>query len=258
MVADLRGDGDNAKLVRRMQEGATSVEDVLSLGHRIDRETVERLPDFNMINGYLRNITRGHIIDIAEITNDIEKSYKITEDAHKDRHDKLQSETQLSKEILAEMIRKVERNKQNIIELENNLKKEGVSKSIELPEKFLYPPLEAVPYCLKIPSMALAGYDAKKKKKKPIPVPDLREILDLILEGKYDQVEWDFGVYYPSSSQLNMLNKATKARKEALNIVREAELRERNEADDVSHKAQLSFQFVNSLIVMIFFKSQTA
>ena len=203
--------------------------------------SLQKLPDFNQVTAYLRHLAMAHISEIAEITDDIQLDIISTEKIYKEKHQKLQNSIEKSNLAHTDLVKKVENYRRIIQDLEKNFKKEGVSIPTEVPEKILYLPLESVKYCMKIPSLASAGYDLKKKKKKPFPAIELKSILEFVNEGKYDGVDWDFSTYYPSTSQLSLLNNAVKARKGVLDAERAMEMKERNEADEVRRRAMRTY-----------------
>ena len=66
MVADLRGDGNNVDVLKRTL-ATVNVEELLSLGYRVNHDVVEKLPDFERINAYLEGKTQKHLATMTEM-----------------------------------------------------------------------------------------------------------------------------------------------------------------------------------------------
>jgi hypothetical protein len=65
--------------------GDVDISEILSLGHRINNKIVQKLPDFNQINWYLKNVTKIHIQDICDMTEDIKSNILISDKLYNEK-----------------------------------------------------------------------------------------------------------------------------------------------------------------------------
>jgi hypothetical protein len=156
LVDDLRGDGDNATLVKRL-EGDIDIHEILSMGHRINSKIVQKLPDFNQINWYLKNVTKIHTQDIYDMTENIKSNIKQSSKLHNEKMELIDILNNKNNEKYKEINHKSDNEHKVVGDLEKLLKYEGVNEEIPCPTKPIYMPLKDILYCKKIPGMNVAG-----------------------------------------------------------------------------------------------------
>ena len=138
-------------------------------------------------------------------------------------------------------------------ELERSLVQERVAIEVPVPMRIEYSSLKELIYCKPIPiSDAEKAEDTqnefddskdikdsklklklKLKKRKALPAGEVEEYLEFVEEGRMDGMDWDFGSFYPSLSQIEVFNAAVDERNAAIDEDREEEELERVEAEKV-------------------------
>lgn len=221
LVADLRGDGVNFV---KMVTGDITFNEVKRTGHRIGQHTAARIPDFDKTTAYLLKKSKIHVATRETCIKNTDEGYAVLTPLLRtmmtvtsERLAEAQSNLKRVHDQAADTARKVKEISEELGEMREPARK---------PKEPVLPDLPPVPYVPPIPETG--QLDEKKKKKKQIPNKELKDILENILNGKLDDVAWDFGKYWPSKAQAIKINKAMADRNEVLDAARADSLEGRN------------------------------
>lgn len=223
MVADLRGNGCN---FMKQFTGDFTFKDVKKTGHRIGKDTVRRVPDFQKTTGFLKQKTTIFHAERETYLSNIEAAYELLtplmtkmdekftaayNDANNNHKKMLDSATDTRV--------KVTNISQQLADNRNPARKPNEPALEELPEVAYVPPLPDK-----------GATDEKGKKKKQLPNRELKELIEDIIATNRDAKEWFgvFGKYWPSQAQAIKINKAINDRNEILDAQRAEVVESRN------------------------------
>ena len=194
-----------------------------------------------------------HILEVKTLTTAIEEKYESVMETMKHKIADLVILIEKARSNYQKLMTSVDVANDVVLECKNRQFTSKNDQPEPIPTKPVFKPLQKVPYCHKLPTVASgANVDALGKPKKPLPQSNLKTVLESIQKGEWDNKPWDFKTYFPSNSQISTLFKAIAKRKEVLDIDRANEiiLRKRVE-EDFNHELKLwehrEFQRIQSL-----------